>query len=44
MEVIERLERDLGKPVISSNTASMWKLLQLAGIKKRIKRAGRLFE
>jgi maleate isomerase len=44
MEVIERLERDLGKPVISSNTASMWKLLQLAGIQKRIKGAGRLFE
>jgi maleate cis-trans isomerase len=44
MEVIERLEKDLGKPVVSSNTASMWKLLQLAGIQKRITGAGRLFE
>jgi maleate cis-trans isomerase len=44
VEVIERLEKELGKPVISSNTASMWKLLQLAGIKKRIKGAGRLLE
>jgi len=44
MEVIERLEKELGKPVISSNTASMWKLLQLAGVPKRVKGAGRLLE
>lgn len=44
MEVIERLEKELGKPVISSNTASMWKLLRLAGIQKRSKGGGRLLE
>jgi maleate isomerase len=43
LEVIEKLEMDLGKPVISSNTASMWKLLQLAGSKERVKEAGTLF-
>jgi len=44
LEVIEQLERDLGKPVISSNTASMWKLLQLAKIKSSISGAGQLFQ
>jgi maleate isomerase len=43
LEVIEKLEMDLGKPVISSNTASMWKLLQLAGSEDKVKEAGRLF-
>jgi maleate isomerase len=44
LEVIEKLEMDLGKPVVSSNTASMWKLLQLAGSKETVKGAGRLFQ
>jgi maleate isomerase len=44
LEMIETLERDLGKPVISSNTASMWKLLQLAGSKDKVKGAGQLFK
>jgi maleate isomerase len=43
LEVIEELEAELGKPVISSNTASMWKLLQLAGSKEKVKGAGQLF-
>jgi maleate isomerase len=43
LEVIEQLEKDLGKPVVSSNTASMWKLLDLAGVKDRIAGAGQLF-
>ena len=43
LEVIEKLEQELGKPVISSNTASMWKLLQLAGVKDKAAGAGRLF-
>ena len=42
LEIIEQLEKDLGKPVISSNTASMWKLLKLAGLKDKIPGAGRL--
>jgi arylmalonate decarboxylase len=32
---IERLEKDLGKPVISSNQATLWKLLKMAGIDTR---------
>ena len=43
LEVIEQLEKDLGKPVITSNTASMWKLLQLAAVKEKVAGAGRLF-
>ncbi|RLG84198.1 MAG: maleate cis-trans isomerase [Thermoprotei archaeon] len=44
IEVIEKLEEDLGIPVISSNTASMWmalKLLKIGGMKKKY---GKLFE
>jgi maleate cis-trans isomerase len=44
LEVLASLEEDLGKPVVSSNTASMWKLLQLSGSKDRVKGAGQLFE
>ncbi len=44
LEVIEKLEKDLGKPVVSSNTASMWKLLQLSGSKDKVKGAGQLFK
>ena len=43
LEVIEQLERDLGKPVVTSNTASMWKLLQLAAVSEKVAGAGRLF-
>lgn len=43
LEVIEQLETDLGKPVISSTTASMWKLLQLVGEKEKVLGAGQLF-
>jgi maleate isomerase len=43
LEVIEKLEQDIGKPVVSSNTASMWKLLELAGANEPVKGAGRLF-
>lgn len=30
--VLERLERELGKPVISSNQACLWRALRLAGV------------
>ena len=43
LEAIEPLEKELRKPVVSSNTASMWKLLQLAGVKDKIIGAGQLF-
>jgi maleate cis-trans isomerase len=40
--VIEKLEGDLGKPVISSNQATMWNLLRLAGINDQISGYGSL--
>ncbi len=39
---IDRLEQRLGKPVISSNQATIWQLLRLAGISDRITGYGRL--
>ena len=33
--VIKLLENDLGKPVISSNQATLWKLLKMAGIQAK---------
>lgn len=40
--VLERLERDLGKPVISSNQACLWRALRLAGVREVIPGFGRL--
>ena len=40
--IIQTLETDLGKPVITSNQATMWDMLRLAGIKDPIKGFGRL--
>jgi maleate isomerase len=40
--IIQPLEKDLGKPVITSNQATMWDMLRLAGIKDQIKGFGRL--
>ena len=41
--VLELLERDLGKPVISSNQASLWRALRLAGVRESVPGFGRLF-
>ena len=43
IEVIEKLEHDLKKPVISSNQATMWNLLRLANINERFEGYGQLF-
>lgn len=44
LEVIRQLEADFGKPVVTSNQAGMWKVLQMCGIDSSgIKAAGRLF-
>jgi maleate isomerase len=43
LEVIEKIEKDIEKPVVSSNTASLWKLLQLVGAREPVVGAGRLF-
>jgi maleate cis-trans isomerase len=40
--VLERLERDLGKPVISSAQASLWQALRLAGVHRAVAGFGRL--
>ena len=42
--IIETLEKDLGKPVISAIQASFWHCLQLAGINEKIEGYGMLFE
>jgi maleate isomerase len=42
--MIEPLERDLGKPVITANQAVMWHALRLAGVRAPLPALGRLFE
>ncbi|MEI9475955.1 MAG: Asp/Glu racemase [Deltaproteobacteria bacterium] len=42
IEIIEKLENDLKKPVITSNQATMWNILRLANIKDRIEGFGQL--
>ena len=45
IEIIEPLEQDLGIPVITSNQASMWEMLQLAGLStEQIRGYGSLFQ
>ena len=41
-QVIDRLERDLGKPVITSNQATMWLAFRKIGITEPVAGAGRL--
>jgi maleate cis-trans isomerase len=40
--IIERLERDLGKPVVTSQQASLWRALRMAGITDAVAGFGRL--
>lgn len=42
LSVIERLESDLGKPVVSSASAMMWNALRIAGVRESIAGFGRL--
>jgi len=42
LDVVEQIERALGKPVIASNQAMIWDCLRLAGIDDKIKGYGRL--
>ena len=41
-DVIERIEAESGKPVITSTQATLWKLLRAAGVADRIQGYGRL--
>ncbi|HEU5196042.1 MAG TPA: hypothetical protein VFW70_14975, partial [Methylomirabilota bacterium] len=40
--IVEHLERDLGKPVVTSQTATLWRALGLLGISERVGGYGRL--
>ena len=42
LPVLEALEQDLGKPVISSASAMMWHALRLAGVRQAVPGYGRL--
>jgi len=44
IEAIEDLENDLGKPVVSSNQATLWACLKKLGIKSSVPGLGRLFQ
>jgi maleate isomerase len=43
VEILDALEQDLGKPVVSANQATMWHALRLARIDARLDGLGRLF-
>jgi maleate isomerase len=40
--IVERLERDLGKPVVTSQAAMLWRALRLIGVKESVRGYGRL--
>jgi maleate isomerase len=42
VEIIEKLENDLQKPVITSNQATMWNILRMANINDKIQGYGQL--
>ncbi len=43
LDIIEPLERELGKPVLTATSASMWKMLRLAGDARDVPGGGKLF-
>ena len=40
--IVERLERDLGKPVVTSQAAVLWRALTMLGVNERVSGYGRL--
>ena len=44
LDIIEDLETDLGKPVLSSNQVLAWHMAKLAGISDGCSGPGRLFQ
>lgn len=44
VELLDRLEAELGKPVVSSNQATFWQLLRLSGVNRAIPGYGALLE
>lgn len=43
IEAIDPLEKELGVPVISSNTATLWAMMRKAGISRKLEKCGQLF-
>ena len=43
LDIIETLEKKLGKPVVTSNSASMWKMMRIVGDQRAVAGGGRLF-
>ena len=43
LAIIEKMEARLGKPIVASNQASMWKMLRLLDDRRVVPGAGRLF-
>jgi maleate cis-trans isomerase len=43
VSILEMLEQDLGKPVISAASAVMWHALRLAGVRHHVQGYGQLF-
>jgi maleate isomerase len=43
IEIIESLEQRFGKPVVTSNASTMWKMLRIIGDRRAVPGAGRLF-
>ena len=43
LDIIEKVEAQINKPVITSNQAQMWSALRLAGINDNLKGFGKLF-
>lgn len=44
VKLIQALEEDLMKPVITSSQVTMWRLLRLAGVNAKLKGFGQLFQ
>jgi hypothetical protein len=44
IDVIEDLEKELGRPVVTSNQAAFWCALRKIGIQDRLPKLGRLFD
>ena len=43
LDIIESLEKKLRKPVVTSNSASMWKMMRMVGDQSAVPGGGRLF-
>jgi maleate isomerase len=44
LDIIEAVEKESGKPVVTSNQAAMWGTLRGIGDKRAVPGAGRLFK